>query len=268
MTDSWNLVAAGPSRQHLRSSHLLPGPTVTVNRAIDIAGQGLRVDFAAFADGPQAVWTACSLERFLHLQQQIQLWVPLRAVSQRMTVKRPPVMKKFVPAPAFLSAVAKVLPAAAFRTLADFSKKYLMEAGETFEVEAPGPTILHFWDRILPASTGIRELPHGTVLDVNDPTKGRTAFTTICALERIFMFRPKRVRILCADMTGPWIEGKTEDECHQYEKDKKGQFGPPLDRWRHEKAAMEKSIAAANKDFGVEVDWLKPEPIEQLQPAT
>jgi hypothetical protein len=142
----------------------------------------------------------------------------------------------------------------------EFSKKYLMEAGEVFTVDAPGPTLMHIWDRALPASTGMRELPHGTVLDVNDQTKGRTAFTTICALERIFMFRPKRVRILCADMAGPWMDGKTEEECHAAEKAKPGQYGPPLDRWRHEKYALDVAIKKAHADFGVAVDWVKPEP--------
>jgi hypothetical protein len=260
MTDQWNLVAAGPSRVHLRPAHLLAGPVVTVNRSIDIAGQGICVHFAAFADGPTGCWSPMGLERYLPLQPHIQLWVPMRTVSQKITVRRPPVRKKFVPAPDFLTAVAKILPHAAYRALAEFSKKYLMEAGEVFDVEAPGPTILHLWDRVLPASTGIRELPHGTVADVNDQSKGRTAFTTLCALERIFMFRPKRVRILCADMTGPWIDGKTEEECYAAEKAKAGQAGPALDRWRHERYALEHSIKKANEGFGVEVDWLKPEP--------
>jgi hypothetical protein len=259
-TSEWNLVAAGPSRVHLRTSHLLRGPVVTVNRALDIAGQGIRVDFAAFADGPQPCFLGLGMERFLILQPHIQLWIPLRVVTKTITVQRPPMMKKFVPAPAFLTSVAKILPQTAHKALLEFSKKYLMEAGEQFTVEAPGPTLMHIWDRALPASTGMRELPHGTVLDVNDQTKGRTAFTTICALERIFMFRPKRVRILCADMAGPWMEGKTEEECHEAEKAKPNQMGPPLDRWRHEKYALDVAIKKAQAEFKVEVDWVKPEP--------
>lgn len=50
---SWNLVTGGPSRVHLRPEHLLDGPVVTVNRAIDVIDQGIGVDIAALADGPQ-----------------------------------------------------------------------------------------------------------------------------------------------------------------------------------------------------------------------
>lgn len=52
----WNLVAAGPSRAHLTKAHLLDGPIVTVNRALDIMQQGIHPDFAAFTDGPSGAW--------------------------------------------------------------------------------------------------------------------------------------------------------------------------------------------------------------------
>ncbi len=50
---NWNLIVGGPSRAHLRPEHLLPGPVVTVNRAIDVIDRGIGVDIAALADGPQ-----------------------------------------------------------------------------------------------------------------------------------------------------------------------------------------------------------------------
>lgn len=75
------------------------------------------------------------------------------------------------------------------------------------------------------------------------------------------MFRPKRIRILSADMTGPWIDGKTEDECRQHEiKKVANDGGTVLDRWKHERNALNQIISKAQKTFGLSVDWVIPEP--------
>lgn len=82
-SEGWNLITGGPSRVHLRTEHLLPNsPTVTVNRALDVVGQGIHVDFAAFADGPSGCWTHDNLERFW--TPATQLWVSLRPCIQKV----------------------------------------------------------------------------------------------------------------------------------------------------------------------------------------
>ena len=222
MSDSWNLVAAGPSRERLTKAHLIPdSPVVTVNRAIDILDLGLQVHFAAFADGPAAVWEPLDLKRHVIANPTVQLWVALRNVTQR----------------------GKVNPT------------------DEFEIDMPGPPLLAIWDRILPASVGVRVLPHGNIEDVHKRGMWRHAFTTICALERIYMFSPKKIRILCADMAGPWIPGKTEEECEEHEKMKyvNGKTKAVLDRWAHERTALERSIKAAKEKMeGLEVEWVTP----------
>lgn len=207
----WNLVAAGPSRAYLREAHLLPdSPVVTVNRALDIVGQGIKVDFAAFADGPSSVWTSHNLERFW--TPETQLWVSLRPGSQ------------------------KVKP-----------------EGFDEEVDVPGPPLLRIWDRALPASVGLRVLPWGEVQDWKDPEVMRCAFTTLCAFRRILDFNPKEIRILCMDMAGPWVDGWTEEACHENDM-KKG-----LDRWQHERATMERQINQA-RAAGVRVEVVTLDP--------
>lgn len=212
--DGWNLIAAGPSRIHLRAEHLLTdAPTVSVNRALDVAGQGIHVDFAAFADGPSGCWTSHNLERFW--SPAVQLWVSLRPCIQ------------------------KVLPPG-------------FAAGE--EVDVPGPPLIGFWDKALPASVGLRVLPWGEIEDVTEPGVMRAAFTTLCAFRRILQFKPKVVRILSMDMAGPWIDGWTEEACHEADVKRAG-----LHRWAHERAAMERQINRARSD-GVRVEAITPAP--------
>lgn len=261
----WNLIAAGPSRAHLRPEHLLPGaPTCVVNRAIDVVQQGIKVDFCAVGDAPSGFWTPDGAERFLRIQPHIQLWVTSKFTTRAVKIKTSKQLKKGVPSPAFLRPALNLLPEAFRRPLVDFAEKALMTKEEEITANVPGPPISHLWEMILPASTGMRELPYGTIPDVNDKKQGRYAFTTIMALQRIWHFNPDHVRILCADMAGPWIEGKTEEECHQYEKErvevKGGQV--PLDRWRHERHALEESIKAYKAKAGKEVlvEWIRPEP--------
>ena len=67
------------------------------------------------------------------------------------------------------------------------------------------------WEPYLPASVGIRTTRFGVVNGV-DGVK-RYMFGLLAALERILMFRPKKVRILCADMMGSWAHGLSEAEC-------------------------------------------------------
>ena len=219
----WNLVAAGESRRRLKPEHLLPdSPVVTVNRAIDILDLGLPVNFAAFADGPGGVWGPLGLEKYALANPTLQLWVSLRHVTQ---------------------------------------KREMTPGDPLTAVDVPGPPLLALWDRTLPASVGVRVLPHGNVEDSRRPGIWRHAFTTLCALERIWMFRPKKVRILCADMAGSWIPGLSEEECHGVEKRKfiDGKSMSVLDRWHHEKLALERSIKSAKKVFDVEVEWTVPE---------
>jgi len=261
---AFNLIAGGPSRAHLRPEHLLPNAmTCTVNRAIDVVGSGIRVDFAAFADGPGGCWEPDNLERFLRIQPHIQLWVTLKCTTQKVQIHRAAKMKKGVPSPNFLKVARKILPEATWKQLMGLAEKYLMDPAESFDVEAQGPPLLYLWDRILPLGIGVRILPYGTVMDVNNPNQGRTSFTTINVLQRMLEFKPERIRILSADMAGPWIEGKTEEECFQYERDKvKAKNGElPLDRWRHERAAMEAAIKSAKERIpGLEVEFCTPEP--------
>jgi hypothetical protein len=110
MSHSWNLVCAGPSREHLRLEDLIPdAPVVTTNRAMDIAARGLPVDFAAFADGPSACWTG-ELEKFW--KPGIVLWVTLRPLQQKV---RPPGHDEevVIPGPPVLKLWDKALPASA-----------------------------------------------------------------------------------------------------------------------------------------------------------
>jgi len=214
----WNLVSAGPSRQHLRASHFLDGPVVTVNRAIDIAGRGLRVDFAAISDGPGGCWEPMNLERYW--SPGMILWVTTRLL------RRKPVGTN-----------AKVEPQDGIPT------------------HIP---MCNLWDFKLSASIGIRFMPDVTVPDVdypNDPARARYGFTTIQAFAGIMRFRPKKVRILSMDMSGPWIPGKTEEECDEHDKRVRG-----LSRWRHERKAMRDAIAIA-RQIGTQVEELIPSPL-------
>jgi hypothetical protein len=208
VVDQWNLVSAGPSREFLRPEHLLDGPVVTVNRAIDVVARGIRVDFAAIADGPsEKYW-----------RPGCQLWVTLRPVQQNV---RP--------------------------------------EGMDTNVQIPGPPIAWLWDQALPASIGFRFMPTGTVRDFEDATRHRHAFSALCALKRIWQFKPRRVRILCADMTGSWIAGMTEAECHAHDMEKLN-----LNRWAHERRAMEAEIKRGRKEYGVEIDQVTPEPLVRV----
>lgn len=258
----WNLVSGGPSRRHLRQEHLLSGAwTVTVNRAIDVVDQGIRVDAAAVADSPVGCWIPCALERYLHIQPHIQLWVSMRPMTRKVRVTREKRLKKGVPSPAFLKSALKILPPQFAHTLVQLAERWLMEPAEAWDVMAAGPPLLLRWDDELPLGTGMRVLPHGTVEDVNKKGFTREPFTMLCALERIWRFEPEVVRILSADMVGPWIEGKTEEECHEFEKGRGSDV--PLDRWRHEKNAIEISIANYRKRAKqpVEIEFITPEPV-------
>lgn len=71
--------------------------------------------------------------------------------------------------------------------------------------------MVSLWEPFLPASVGIRTTPFGVV-----PGEGgvqRYIFGLLAALERVFMFRPAKVRVLSADMMGSWAPGLTEEEC-------------------------------------------------------
>jgi hypothetical protein len=67
------------------------------------------------------------------------------------------------------------------------------------------------WEVHLPMSVGVRTTPFGLVGGLDG--KLRHQFGVLAALERMLMFRPMEIRILCADMMGTWVPGKTEEEC-------------------------------------------------------
>ena len=210
MSDSWNLVAAGPSMERLCQFHFIPdSPVVTVNRAMLIAQRGLQVDFAAFADGPAGAWELCGLEKAW--KPEIVLWVSMRPV--RTKGKLP---------------------------------------GSDEEIDLPGPPLMRIWDRALPCSVGLRVLPYGDIEDEEHPGMLRAAFTTFCAFRRILEYKPKKIRVLCMDMDGSWIPGKTAEECHAHDMERN-----QLDRWKHERTAMEKIIAKARGE-GIVVELVTP----------
>jgi hypothetical protein len=112
--------------------------------------------------------------------------------------------------------------------------------------------VVTLWEPHLGASVGIRTMPFGTV-----PGKGgvqRFLFCLLAALERVMMFRPETVRILCADMMGTWDAGKTEAEC---EKQQQGAAPAPFRRWEHEKMQLEEMEARANK-VGAKFEYRTP----------
>lgn len=162
---SWNIVSGGPSRDYLRQSDLIPdAPVVTINRAIDVVDRGITVDFACFADPPNAIYKQMGLEKYL--VPPIQVWCPRPAVY--------------------------------------------VDKG-AFQIH----DMVSLWEPFLGASVGIRTTPFGTV-DAAGGIK-RYLFCTLAALERVMMFRPERVRILCADMMGSWAPGLTEEECEMHQ---------------------------------------------------
>jgi hypothetical protein len=85
VSSDWNLICGGPSRAHLRAEHLLEGATVSVNRALDVVEQGITVDHAAFADGPELLWKNLDLQRFW--RPGMILWINSGCVSMNVTTK-------------------------------------------------------------------------------------------------------------------------------------------------------------------------------------
>lgn len=69
------------------------------------------------------------------------------------------------------------------------------------------------WEPFLPMSVGVRVTPFGLVGGVDG--KLRHQFGVLAACERMLLFKPERIRILCADMMGTWVPGKTEEECEE-----------------------------------------------------
>jgi len=225
----WNLIAAGPSRAHLSSADLLEGPVVTVNRAIDIMERGILVDFAAFADTPAGYWKPLNLER--HLKPGMQIWLSpahITAWDQQL--------------PAWLG--IRPLP---FGTVPDIVKikKHAMEALKKSNVGVEA-AVMDFLD----------------LLEKDIPSP-RAVFTTLAALERIFLFRPTKVRLLCADMDGAERDGQTVEDF--MEDNKKRLSG--LDRWQHERLSLGRAIRMVKAGFGCEVEFYTPRPEESFDGA-
>lgn len=263
--DAWNLISAGPSLERLKPEHLIEGaPTVTVNRAISVIERGIKVHFAAFADGPSGYWTPLGLERYLRMEPSLQLWVTLRPVTQKVTIYRKARWKPNMEPPHFmkdfLKNCMKILPWPVDKAFTAMVEKYFLQKEERFQIDAPGPPLAYLWDKELPAITGIRVLPHGPLIDVHDKKTTREAFTTYCALDRIWMFKPKLVRILCCDMVGSWIPGKSEEECAALEQEKvtAGKTPAALDRWAHERHHLLEAARLAKEKIGADVEWVSP----------
>lgn len=73
--------------------------------------------------------------------------------------------------------------------------------------------LVALWEPFLPMSVGIRTTPFGLVGGLDG--KMRHQFGTLAALRRMLLFKPERIRVLCADMMGAWVPGKTEEECEE-----------------------------------------------------
>lgn len=209
----WNLVSGGPSRKLLKPEHFIDGPTVTVNRALDITAQGLEVNFAAFADGPK-VWMVCNLEQYW--QPGITLWL-----TQRQTLRE------------------IELPNGAGKA------------------KVPGETFSALWHKVLPCSVGYRYMPFGPVEDWKDNKITRAAFTGLCAFMGILHYKPRKVRILSMEMSGGWVDGKTEEESAAMDGERSEGL-KTLNRWKHEQATMTKAIKAA-REKGIEVELYVPQ---------
>lgn len=107
------------------------------------------------------------------------------------------------------------------------------------------------WEPFLPASIGVRTTPTGTV-DTEDPTTRRHGFALLMALERIMLFRPERVRVLCADMMGSWAPGLTEEECEMHQSE--------LEQYKRQLSSAQKQLNASggkNKTYEVMRDNLQ-----------
>lgn len=231
---NWNLVSAGPSLAHLRKEHLIDGPVVTVNRALGPCYEkGIEVHYAALADGPAGAWEKCGME--LLWRPPTILWVTTRPVQQRV-----PVETNKIDARIKDKLIYKAGPDGVIRPYMEF----------------PGPPVAKLWDQALPSCIGFRFMPWGQVEDVHETGRTRVAFTTVSAFMGILRFAPRTIRILCMDMKGSWIPGWTEEQCQKYEMER-----DKLDRWAHEKRAMEKQITEA-RAAGIRVELVTPEPVE------
>lgn len=122
--------------------------------------------------------------------------------------------------------------------------------------QGPKNIILHdvasLWEPFLPASVGVRTTPFGTV-QADGSTK-RYMFSLLAALERILMFRPSVVRILCADMMGTWAHGMTEEQC---EKQQQGVAPMPFKRWEHERNQLQELEKRA-RPLGITFEYKTP----------
>lgn len=181
----WNVVSAGPSRAFLRRSDLADGPVVTINRAVDIIDRGITVDFACFADPPNAIVEVLGLEKYL--QPPIQVWCPRSAV---------------------------------------YAVNGIPHIHDNVTL----------WEPFLPASVGIRTTPYGMV-ESPDKTMKRYMFALLAALQRVALFKPTTIRILCADMMGSWAPGLSEAECEMHQSE--------LEQCRREKSSAQKKLVAS-----------------------
>lgn len=150
------------------------------------------------------------------------------------------------------------------------------------------------WEPYLPMSVGIRLTPFGFVGGVDG--KLRHQFAVLAALQRMMMFKPKEIRVLCCDMIGTWVPGKTEEECEMLQSlleqnkrhlgiaqkrvnesrgadktatvvrdnlqkavddiEKSGDWGI-FRRWEHERAALKEFVKKA-EDVGTRVEFKSP----------
>ena len=104
--------------------------------------------------------------------------------------------------------------------------------------------LVSLWEPFLPMSVGIRTTPFGLVGGTDG--KLRHQFGVLAALQRMLLFKPSKIRILCADMLGSWVAGKSEAECEEIQSQ--------LEQCRKNLSAAQKRLSAsAGKDKAAEI---------------
>jgi hypothetical protein len=105
------------------------------------------------------------------------------------------------------------------------------------------------WEKEIDPAIGFRVLDLGAIQDVDDPEKFRAATTLACVVEKVVYLGGRDIRVIGADMAGPWIqEHETEAGCIEAE---------GFDRWRHERASLEAQVEKA-AEIGIKIELIKP----------
>jgi len=102
------------------------------------------------------------------------------------------------------------------------------------------------WERFLHPLIGLRAMPWGHAPYEHEQLGrvGKTVFTLIYAIEKAVDLCARHIRILGADMDGPWIDGRTQEECEKIN----GK------RWEWERQTLEACIEAAESERQVFIE--------------